>query len=161
MPNDHQTAQVRIVDFPATQVAALEHRGDPRRLGDSIRLFITWRKQHRLPPAVSATFNIAYDDPDKVAPADFRFDLCAATTLAIAANPCGVVSKMIPAGRCAVLRHAGSDETLGESVRHLYAQWLPASGYEPRDFPVFFQRVSFFPDVPENAAVTDIFLPLR
>ena len=37
----------------------------------------------------------------------------------------------------------------------------PASGEEPRDFPLYFQRVSFFPDVPEHEAITDVFLPLR
>ena len=35
------------------------------------------------------------------------------------------------------------------------------TGAELRDFPVFFQRVSFFPEVPANEAVTDVFLPLR
>jgi hypothetical protein len=29
-----------------------------------------------------------------------------------------------------------------------------------RDFPIYLQRVKFFPDVPENEAITDVFLPL-
>jgi hypothetical protein len=29
-------------------------------------------------------------------------------------------------------------------------------GEEPRDFPLFCQRISFFPDVAEHEAVTDI-----
>ena len=67
----------------------------------------------------------------------------------------------IPAGRCALLRHVGSDDHLGHSIRHLYSQWLPASGEELRDFPLFLQRVVFYPDVPDNEAITDIYLPLR
>jgi AraC family transcriptional regulator len=152
---------VKIVDFPATRVAVLEHRGDPKELGDSIRRFIEWRRQNHLPPRVSATFNVLYDDPAETAPEDYRFDLCAATDRVVGENPFGVVAKTIPGGRCAVLRHVGSDDTLGEAVRYLYATWLPASGEEPRDFPLYLQRVRFFPDVPEAEAVLDIFLPLR
>ena len=153
---------IRIMDFKATRVAVLEHRGDPRRIGDSIRRFIEWRKLNRLPPRLSATYNIAYDDPEQVAPAAYRMDLCAATDMDIAPdNEHGIVGKIIPAGRCAVFRHVGSDHTLASSVRHLYLDWLPRSGEDPRDFPLYFQRVTFFPDVPEHEAVTDISLPLR
>jgi len=152
--------QVKIIQFGATKVAAFEHRGDPRLIGDSLRRFIEWRRLHRLPPASSATFNIAYDDPDKGAPEDYRFDICAATDGEVAANPFGVVGKTIPGGRCAVLRHIGSDETLGAAARYLHAEWLPLSGEQPSGLAMFFQRVRFFPDVPEHEAVTDVFLPL-
>jgi AraC family transcriptional regulator len=151
---------VRIVQFPATRVATLEHRGSPVRLGESIRKFIEWRKANKLRPELSATFNIAYDDPDETPPDEFRFALCAATDKAIAPNDAGVTGFTIPAGRCALLRHMGSDDQLGRSVRYLYAQWLPASGEETRDFPLFMQRVKFFPDVADGEAVTDIYLPL-
>jgi AraC family transcriptional regulator len=67
----------------------------------------------------------------------------------------------IPGGRCAVLRHIGSDDNLGQTIRYLYAQWLPQSRETLRDFPLYFQRVSFFPDVAEHAAVTDVFLPIE
>jgi len=156
-----QAEQVRIVDFHDTKIAVFEHRGDPRRIEDSIRRFIAWRKHNGLSPNVSATFNIAYDDPESVAPEDYRFDLCAATDRDVAHNEFGVISKTIPGGRCAVLRHIGSDDTLRETVSYLYSQWLPQSSEDPRDFPMYFQRVKFFPDVPENGAVTDVFLPLK
>lgn len=161
MKPDTPARQVRIIDFRDTRVAAYEHRGDPRLVGDSVRRFIAWRKLNRLPPNSSATYNILHNDPTQVAAEDYRLDICAATDLDIADNPFGVVGKTIPGGRCAVLRHSGSDETLGESVRYLYSQWLPQSGETSRDFPIYLQRVSFFPDVPEHAAVTDIFLPIR
>jgi AraC family transcriptional regulator len=60
-----------------------------------------------------------------------------------------------------VLRHFGSDDTLGETVSYLYSEWLPDSAEELRDFPLYCQRVEFFPDVPENEAITDLFLPLK
>jgi AraC family transcriptional regulator len=161
MPSQPHNQQVRIMDMQETPIAVLEHRGDPRLVGDSIRRFIEWRKQHHLPPSKHATFNILYDDPNEVEPADYRFDLCVATDLQIDANPYGIVRKSIPAGRCAVLRHVGSDDTLRQSIVYLYSEWLPQSGEEPRSFPLYLQRVRFFPDVPEHEAVVDIFLPLK
>ena len=38
---------------------------------------------------------------------------------------------------------------------------LVASGEELRDFPLFMQRLKFFPDVSDSEAETDIYLPLK
>ena len=161
MSPSHTSEAVRIEEFNPTRVAVYEHRGDPKRIGESIQRFIEWRKQNRLPPRISATFNIAYDDPDLTDPAEFRFDLCAATEQSIEPNSYGVISKLIPGGRCAVLRHTGSDSTLAQTIHYLFGIWLPASAEEPRDFPLFMRRVAFFPDVPEHEAITDVYLPLK
>jgi AraC family transcriptional regulator len=161
MKSAWQAEQIRIINFDDTKVATFEHRGDPRLVGNSVRRFIAWRKQNDLPLRVSATFNILYDDPTEVAPEDYRFDLCAATDRDVADSEFGVVGKMIPGGRCAVVRHIGSDDILGETVNYVCSEWLPQSGEERRDFQTYFQRVKLFPDVPENEAITDVFLPLR
>ena len=50
----------QIVEFTETPVAVLEHRGPDSRLGVSLRKFIAWRQQNKLPPRVSATFNVAF-----------------------------------------------------------------------------------------------------
>lgn len=158
--NDTITKQVKITEVPTIKIAVLEHRGAPALLGDSIREFIAWRKSHGLSPHSNATFNILYDDPQTTPPEDFRFDLCVAFDKVLPPNNSGVISKIIPGGRCAVMRHVGTDEEFGKSINYLYAQWLPDSGEAVRDFPLYCQRVSFFPDVPEGEAITDIFLPL-
>ena len=151
---------VRVVHFPGARLGVLEHRGSPLGLGDSIRAFIEWRRAHKLPPRSSATFNLVYNDPEETPPEEFRFGLGATVDRAIAPNDAGVVEFAIPPGRCALLRHVGSDDQLGRSILHLYSSWLPASGEELRDFPLFMQRVTFFPDVPDSEAITDIYLPL-
>jgi len=161
MPNEYSPDQVRVVDFPATRVASLLHRGDPRQLGGTIRRFIDWRRANGLPPSRSATFNVLHTDELGVGPEDFRFELCAVTNRDVAPNDNGVEAKTLPAGRCALLRHVGSDATLRSAFAFLYGEWLPASGEEPRDFPPFLERVAFYPEVPEHEAITDIYLPLR
>jgi AraC family transcriptional regulator len=161
MKPDHRPEDVKIIVFPETRVATLQHRGDPARIEDSIAHFIAWRRQNRLSPDASATFNLLYSDAAQTPPHEFRLDLCAATPQAVAENPFGVVAGTIPGGRCAVLRHHGSDDTLAETLRYLYSSWLPSSGEEPRDFPLYIQRLRFFPDVPEPEAISDVFLPLK
>ncbi len=152
--------QVTIIDVPATRIAVLAHHGDPILLGDSIRRFIAWRKQHGLPPARHATFNLLYNDPKTTPASDFRLDLAVATDIEISANESGIYASSIPAGRCAYLRHIGTEESLVATFTTLYRDWLPDSGEELRDFPLYLQRIAFFPDVAENDAITDIFLPL-
>jgi AraC family transcriptional regulator len=159
-PGDrHQT--VKVISFPETKVAVLEHCGDPNLIENSICKFIEWRKLNRLSPQISKTFNILYNDPSETSPEDFRLDICASIERDVTDRSFGVVEKTIPAGRCAVLRYIGNEANLGEAIAHLYSKWLPSSGEEPRDFPLFLQRVNFFPDVPEHEAVTDVFLPLK
>ena len=160
MKKTYTPADVEIVHFDETPIAVAEHRGDPARLGETIRRFIEWRRQNGLPPKISATYNILYTDPVTTPPEEFQHDVCCATHKPIADNPQGVIAKLIPAGRCARLRHTGSDDLLRESVHYLYFTWLPQSGEEPRDFPLFAQRVNLYPEVPESEAIVDLFLPL-
>lgn len=151
---------VRMVDFAATRVAALEHRGGQSTIGESIRKFQQWRAQNGLPPHTSATFNIPHA-PRSADDADVTFELCAATSRGVRPNDVGVFERTIPGGRCAVLRHVGPDDHLPGIVEWLYVDWLPSSGAELRDFPIYLQRVVFFPQVPEHEAVTDVFVPIR
>lgn len=153
---------VKIVDFAETQVAVLAHRGSPQKVNDSALVFIEWRKQSGLSPVkTSRTFGVAYDDPERTDPERFRFDICGEVSGPVPENPQGVVTGVIPGGRCALVRHLGSHDRIGDSVYPLYRQWLPESGEELRDFPLFFQYLNLFPEVAEHELVTDIYLPLK
>lgn len=160
MREAYSADQVRIVEVPATAVALMEHRGHPAGIGDAIRRFIAWRRAAGLSPPASATFNVFHTDPESTWPEDQHIDLCAATAGIVPDLAQGMKLGAIPAGRCAVLRVVGSSDDLAAPAAVLYRDWLPASGEETRDFPLYCQRVSFFPDVPEHEAVTDLFLPL-
>lgn len=153
--------EVNIVVFPTTPVAMLKHRGNPAQVNASAATFIEWRRSSGLSPVERyATYGIAWDDPASV-PADaFRFDICAVVPQAIPVNAFGVENGEIPGGRCAVIRHQGSLDSIGESVYHLYRHWLPDSGETVRDFPVFFHYLNFVHQVPEHELQTDIYLPL-
>ena len=154
--------QINILEFPETKIAVLEHRGDPELLNDSVSRFMEWRKESKLSPVkTSHTYGLAYDDPKATKPETFRFDICGAVKSEVPANKQNVVNKVIPGGRCAVVRHTGPHELMGSKVHYLYAEWLPESGEELRDFPCFFHYINLFPDVAEHELITDIYLPLK
>jgi AraC family transcriptional regulator len=156
----HTPKHVEIINFPETQIAAFEHRGAPSLLKNSIAKFINWRRANKLPPKSHATFNILYDDPAITADRDYRFDLCCAVNKDLSDPEHNIVMKSIPAGKCAKIRHIGPDHLLDGKVRYLIGNWFTASNEALRDFPIFFERVSFFPDVSELEMITDIYLPL-
>lgn len=153
---------VKIVEFAETQVAVLEHRGAPDRVNESVMKFIEWRKMSGLSPVkISRSFGLVYSDPDTTPAEEFCFDICGEVSEPIPENPQGVINGVIPAGRCAVLRHFGSHDRLAESIYPLYREWLPGRGEEVRDFPLFFHYLNLFPEVAEHELVTDIYLPLQ
>lgn len=153
---------IKIVNFEKTKVAFLEHRASPDRVYESVSKFIEWRKQSKLSPVkTSKSFGIIYDNPESTPPDEFRFDICGSVTSDVPANNQGVKTGEIPAGRCAVLRHNGSLENVGESICRMYGEWLPASGEELRDYPCFFNYLNLISEVPEHELKTDIYLPLK
>jgi AraC family transcriptional regulator len=153
---------IQIVDFEETMVAVLEHRGAPERLLESVKIFIDWRKQSgRSPNASRRTFGIPYDDPATIPTDSFRFDVCSEVFRVVTENPQGVITKSIPGGRCAKLRHIGSTDRVSESIYPMYREWLPESGEALRDFPLFFHYLKRVPEVDEHEQVTDIYLPLK
>ncbi|MBV6621900.1 MAG: AraC family transcriptional regulator [Rivularia sp. (in: Bacteria)] len=153
--------QVEIVDFPGSQVAVFEHRGNPDLIGNSVQKFIEWSKQNQISSNSRVIYNLVYDDPATTEPEKYRFDICVAVNSNVKENNFGVIDKIIPRGCCAMLRHIGTDENIAETVSYLYREWLPSSGKEPRDFPLFFHRVKSFPDFPEHEMIIDIYLPLK
>ncbi|MEG3163384.1 AraC family transcriptional regulator [Sphingomonas sp. PB2P19] len=152
---------VTIRDVDPTPVAIMEHRGDPATIGATIQRFIAWRKGIGLSPKTSPTFNVFHTDPRTTPPAEYRIDLCVGTDRPIEANGERIEAGIIPGGRCAILRVVGNTDTLEPAALYLYRDWLPDSGEEARDFPLYCQRIAFFPEVPEHQAVADLFLPLK
>lgn len=157
-----QAMDVKIVVFEETRIAVKEHRGDPGLVNDTVKEFIDWRKESGLSPVTtSKTFGVVYDNPDTVEPEKFRFDVCGAVSAPVPENRQGVINKIIPGGRCAVTRHCGAHNRIGESIYPLYREWLPQSGEELRDYPLFFHYINLIPDTSENDLITDIYLPLK
>lgn len=153
---------VTIHEMPPTPVVMIEHRGDRATLGATIERFIAWRKAAGLSPETSPTFNIFRSERTPANPAEYSMDLCVGTDRPVEPNAEGMKAGVIPGGRCAVLRVVHNTNNLEPAALYLYRDWLPASGEEARDFPIYCQRhFSFFPNVPVPEVAADLFLPLK
>jgi AraC family transcriptional regulator len=152
---------VTIRKVPPTPVAILEHRGDRATLGATIERFIAWRKTAGLSPDTSPTFNIFRSERTPAVPADYSMDICVGTDQPIDANDEVMKAGVIPGGRCAVLRVVHDTHNLEPAALYLYREWLPASGEEARDFPIYCQRhFSSSPKAPVHEVIVELFLPL-
>lgn len=158
---EQTSMDVNIISFPTTRIAVLQHRGSPDLVNATAARFIAWRKTSGLSPITTCdTWGIAWDDPQTTPQGEFRFDICGTVARPVGENAFGVINGEIPGGRCAVVRHHGSLDTLANSVWFLFRDWLPASGETLRDFPVYFRYLNFVHEVAEHELQTDIYLPL-
>ncbi len=154
---------VTIRDMPPAPVAIMEHRGDRATLGTTIERFKAWCKAANLSPETGrSSFMVFRSERCPANPADYSMDLCVATDQPIEANDEGMKAGVIPGGRCAVLRYPGNTNNLEPAALYLYRDWLPDSGEEARDFPIYCQRrLSPIPEVPAHEAIVELFLPLK
>lgn len=158
----YEPEDVTIRDMPPTPVAILEHRGDRARLPETIERFVAWRKAAGLSPETSSTFNVFRSERIPENPEDYSMDLCIGTDRPVAADDGQMKQGTIPGGRCAVLRVIHNTNNLEPAALYLYRDWLPASGEEARDFPIYCQRhFSLPPNTPVPEVVCEVFLPLK
>ncbi|MBL4828973.1 MAG: AraC family transcriptional regulator [Aliivibrio sp.] len=159
---ESENVNIEIINRAESNVAVLEHQGSPQSLNNSIQTFIEWRKQStESPVATSQTFGIPYNDPNNVAADEFRFDICGSIDDELQDNQYGVIAKSIPEGRFAKIRHLGSHDKMDAKIYTFYREWLPKSGEELSDFPLFFHYINFFPEVAEHELITDIYFALK
>jgi AraC family transcriptional regulator len=151
---------VRIVEFPETKVAVVEHHGSPHLEHETARKLIAWRKRNQLGRDRHRSYGVHYTDPYTTPPADHRVDFCVSVDFDVPPNAEGVVNKVIPRGRCALARHLGSRAHVA-AAEFLYREWLPRSGEALGDFPIFFHYVNVGPDIDEDDMITDVYMPLK
>ncbi|BCE00441.1 AraC family transcriptional regulator [Marinicellulosiphila megalodicopiae] len=152
--------EVEIVEFKTLNTMSIKHSGHPKMLAQTLQRFINWRKQNGLSPDKSRTFNIPLSPPLPTNPEAFSFVLAAQIPHSDFAYTQDFEQKTFPTMRCAKVRHIGSDDQLTHIAKFLQGAWLHKSGEQKGELPLFFERVSFFPDVPENEMIVDVYLPL-
>jgi AraC family transcriptional regulator len=100
-----------------------------------------------------------HNDPRKVAPEEYRVDICISVESDVLPNPYGIINKTIPSCCCARARHIGSKKNM-VVAEYLYEEWLPKSGEKIADMPIIFHYVNVGPRVREHEMITDVYLPL-
>ncbi|HKE27208.1 MAG TPA: GyrI-like domain-containing protein [Bryobacteraceae bacterium] len=152
---------VRIVTFPLTKVAAIEHYGSPALEHETVRKLIDWKLERRLLDQLKhRSYGIHYTDPRTTPPSEHHVDFCLSVEHDVGPNRFGIVDKVIPRNRCALARDIGSRHD-NKAAAYLCEKWLSRSGETPGDFPIFFHYVNVGPNVREEEMITDVYLPLK
>ncbi len=151
---------VKIVNFPETKVAAIEHCGPPSQEHDSVQKLIEWRIANKMVGENHKSYGVHYTNPHTTPPGQHRVDFCISVTEEVPPHPQKVLNKIIPACRCAVARHYGSRDNVTAGI-YLVEQWLPSSGERLRDFPMYFHYVNVGPSIKPTEMITDVYLPIE
>lgn len=145
---------VRVEERPERRLAVAEHRGSYMGIGRAFARVVD-RMGLRKPMVA-----IYEDDPDAVPEAALRA-VAGAVVGPEAEVPEDLETRVVPAGRYAVMRYTGPYSSMHAAYLWLYGQWLPTSGHEPRNHPVVEEYLTDPATTPPAQAVTDILLPLR
>lgn len=161
MPRDDAAAEchVLIVEFPRTRVASIRHDGPGAREHETVRKLIAWKFANGLTdPSKHRHYGLHYLDPGHGSERS-RVNFCLSIDAPVEPNPHGIVEAVIPALRCARARDIGSRNN-NRAAPFLVREWLPASEERVADFPLIFHYLNVGPNVRDEDAITDVYLPL-
>ncbi len=160
---EEKEMKVEIREIEKRRLAVVEHRGDPKMVGDSVNKLVTWAKAQAvsLKPKAGEAFGFAYDDPHTTQPSEFRLDLGIKIPENLKLEEGVVVEKYIPAGRYAVVMHKGTRNNIGDTIYPMYREWLPNSGEQLGDLPCIFCYYNFDHEVAETALLTECWFLLK
>jgi AraC family transcriptional regulator len=151
---------VDITDQPPRRVAAVAHTGPYPEIGGAFEKLSAIISARGLWPAVGGGVAVYYDDPAAVEAKALRSH--AGFVLDERAEmPAGLDEVRLAAGPAAVLHFKGPYAGLQAGYDYLYGVWLPQSGREPADAPVFEVYLNGPSDIPPEELLTDIVVPLR
>jgi AraC family transcriptional regulator len=150
--------RVEIAPFAGARLAAILHRGDYQKIGNSFAKVQIFFAANGLPP--SGSFGIYFDDPESVPERELRAEAGLATDAKIPPHE-KIREVKIPAMLCASVLHKGPYAELERAYRQLFRDWLPGSGYEAADFSCFEEYLNDPRETPPSGLLTRIHLPLK
>lgn len=151
---------VSVVTLPAQRCAGMDHQGSYMAIDQAMGKLISELAARRAMPADPKMIGVFFDDPDLGDEADLRSCACmpVGVDLAIEAP---MVETVLRGGLYAQLSYTGPYADMRGAYRWLLGVWLPNSGYEPAEAPIFEAYLNDPRDTPQAELRTDIHLPLR
>ena len=150
---------VVIEDAPSRRIAALPHRGPYIEIGNAFEQASAIIGARNLWGEMREMVGVYLDDPSAIAAAELRawagFELADGAEL-----PEGFEQVDLPGGPVARLRFRGPYAGLSKGYDYLYSDWLPNSGRDPGNAPVYEVYVNTPATVAPGDLLTDIHLPL-
>lgn len=153
--------EIGFAKFEGVTLAAMRHTGPYHEIGRTCERLGAWAGSRGLLGPKTRSFAIYYDAPQAVPADELRSDVGVAVSPDFQPDRDDVGIVSIPAGRCAVFHHKGPYVELAGVYRWLYGVWLPNSGEEPADFPVFEEYLNNPAMTSPRDLLTAIHLPLE
>jgi AraC family transcriptional regulator len=137
-----------------------------RHIGPYDEVHVTWAKlrawaepRNLLEPA-ARFIGISHDDPATTPSDKIRYDACLLADPSVVPDA-EVRIEDLAGGDYAVVTHRGPYWQLPDVYTHIYADWMPASGYQSCDLPAY----EVYRDNPEftlaGDLLTDVCVPIR
>jgi len=161
IPTATETAMydVTIRELQPVRLTALRHTGPYLDIGTTFERLFAWAAGRRLMGPQTRAIGVYYDDPDGTSAEALRSDAGLAVEAGSALDN-GLRIVEVPGGRHAVLHHQGPYAELNKAYRWLYREWLPKSGEQCADRPIFEEYLNNPRTLPPEQWLTDICLPL-
>jgi AraC family transcriptional regulator len=156
----HVMYDVGITTVAPETLIAVEHRGSYMAIGKSFDLLFTTLAQHNLIRPDLRMVGVYLDDPTSVPEAELRSQACVVVDEPMTVEA-PLLSTHIQGGDHAVLKYKGPYCDMRAAYDWLFGQWLPSSGREAADAPVFEDYLNSPRDTPPTELRTDIYLPLK
>ena len=151
---------VRILEVPRMTGVCVEHRGSYLMISRAFDKVFRWTRAKDLMNHLTAVIGVYEDDPFSIPEAQLCSRACLMFDHEVQLDP-SVQRIEISAITCAVLRHRGPYADMRLAYQWLYGQWLPGSGREVADMPVFEVYLNHPRDTTPADLLVDIYLPLQ
>lgn len=160
-PQDIQAMyDVALTHVPAMTLIAVDHRGSYMSIGKSFDLLFTTLASRNLIKPALRMIGVYLDDPTSVPEAELRSKAGVAISDPIAVDA-PLTTTHIRSGEYAILKYKGPYGDMRVAYDWLFGQWLPTSGREAADAPIFEAYLNSPRDTPPTELRTDIYLPLK
>lgn len=129
-------------------------------LAATFRVPWVWARSAGLMSRLRGIYGVPLDDPESVPSETIGYD--AGFDFGSDLEPPPDLHRVeLGGGEAARIRVVGSYDGLDAACQFLYGEWLPRSGREPADAPLFIRFHNDPDTTPEADLVTDVYLPLR
>ena len=152
--------EVSLISVPTMTGIYADHQGSYLMIARAFDRIFRFAQAHDFLARVTAVVGIYDDDPFSMPESQLRSRACLMIEDATVIKDDGLRVE-IPGGLCAVLRHQGPYADMRLAYQWLYGQWLPHSGYDAADAPVFEIYLNHPRDTAPTDLLVDIYLPLN
>lgn len=151
---------VTIETMPPQRCASIDHTGSYMAIDYAMGRLLGELAARRILPAQPAMIGVFFDDPDLGPEDELRSRACVPVSDQTEI-PAPMVETVLAAGAYAKLSYTGPYADMRDAYRWLLGVWLPVSGREPADAPIFEAYLNDPREVPQSELRTDIHLPLE